>query len=64
VGFYLYYPVAQIEVRDGDSSQNSFIVQDSFDYPGFFVFPNEVENCSFRFYKNFVGILMGIAWNV
>jgi hypothetical protein len=36
-----------------------------FSYPGIFVFPYEVENCSFKVCKkNCVGILMGIALHV
>jgi hypothetical protein len=30
---------------------NSFIIQDCSSYPGFFVFPYEVENCSFEVCK-------------
>ena len=61
--FYHYCSVVQLEVRDGDSSQSSFIVQDCFAYPDFlfvcwfvcsFVFPYEVENCSFKVYKKIV----------
>ena len=40
----------QLEVGDADSSGSLFI-KDCFGYPGFFVFPYEVENCSFKFYK-------------
>jgi hypothetical protein len=43
-----YGSVTQLEVRNGDSCRGSFIVQDCFDSPGFFVFPYEFENCSFR----------------
>ena len=31
----------------GDSPRSSFIVEISFCYPGFFVIPNEFENCFF-----------------
>ena len=61
---YFHYcsPIVEFEVRNDDASRSSFIVQDSFDYPGFFVFPYEVEYCSSV--KNFAGILMGIALNL
>ena len=35
--------VVDLEVRDSDASGSSFVVQDCFDYPGFLVFPCEVE---------------------
>jgi hypothetical protein len=35
-----------------------------FGYPGFLVFEYEVENCSFKYLKNCVRILMGIAFNL
>ena len=45
--------VVQLEVRDSDFSRGSFIVQDCFSYPGFFVvvfvvYTYEVEYCSFQ----------------
>ena len=36
--FYQYYSEVQIEVRDCDLSRSSFIVQNCFGYPGFFLF--------------------------
>ena len=36
--------VVQLEVRDSDSTRSSFIVKDSFSYPGFFVISNEFAN--------------------
>jgi hypothetical protein len=36
--FYHYCSVVQLEVRNCDSSQSSFIVQDYLDYPGFVLF--------------------------
>ena len=54
---YCASPV-EFEVRDSFGSRRSFIVQNYFDYPGsFFVFPYEVEYCSFKV----CGILIGIA---
>jgi hypothetical protein len=41
-----YYFVLELEVRDGDSLRSSLIVEKSFNYPVFFVVPNEFENCS------------------
>ena len=40
--------VIEFDVRDGDTSRSSFIVQDCFGYRGFFVFPYEVDYCSFK----------------
>jgi hypothetical protein len=54
--FYQYCSVVQLEVRNSDSARSSFIVQDCFGY--------EVENYSFKVYKNRVRIMMGIALNV
>ena len=36
--------VVQLEVRDGDSLRISFIVENSFPYPGIFVIPDEFAN--------------------
>ena len=44
---YDYCTVLQNEVRCGDSLTSSFIVENSFCYPGLFVIPDEVENFSF-----------------
>ena len=46
--FYYCISVVEFEVRDGDASRSSFIVWDCFGYPEFFVFPYEVEYCSFE----------------
>ena len=45
--FYYYSSIVELEVRDGDTS-SSFIVQDCFGYPVFFVFLYKVEYCSFK----------------
>ena len=46
-------PVVEFEARDCDASRSSFIIQDCFGYPGFFVFPYEVEYHSFKVFKLF-----------
>jgi hypothetical protein len=73
--FYYYCSVVQLEIRDGDISRSSFIVQDYFSYSPFFVlfFPYEkIEICSFNLLKivlsmlvkNCVRILMKISLNL
>jgi hypothetical protein len=39
--------VVHLEVRHGDSPRGSFIVENSFCYPSFFVIPDEFSNCPF-----------------
>ena len=46
--FYCYSSLVELKVRDGNGSEGSFIVQDCFGYPGFFVFLYEDEYCSFE----------------
>jgi len=45
--FYYYCFGIQLEVRAGDSTRSTFIVEKSFCFPGFFVFPNEFANYCF-----------------
>jgi hypothetical protein len=45
--FYHNCSVVQFEVRHGDSARGSFIVENSFCYPKFFVIPDEFANCPF-----------------
>jgi hypothetical protein len=45
--FYHNCSVVQLEVRHGDSTRGSFIVENSFCYPRFFVVPDEFSNFSF-----------------
>jgi hypothetical protein len=52
--FVHYCSIIHLEIRDGDISRSSSIVQKYFGYPGFFVFPCEVKNCSFKVCKEFV----------
>jgi hypothetical protein len=39
--------VLQLEVRHGDSTRGSFIVENSFCYPRVFIIPDEFANCPF-----------------
>jgi hypothetical protein len=48
--------VLQLEVRDGDSTRGSFIVENSFCYPRLFVIPDEFAN--FPFF-----LCEGLSWN-
>jgi hypothetical protein len=49
--FYHYCSVVQLEVRHGDSPRSSFIVENSFHYPGFFVIPNELQILTLELYE-------------
>ena len=57
---YNYSCVVELEIRGGDTSGSSFIVQGCFSYPGFF-FHMKLSIVLSRSVKNCVGILMGIA---
>ena len=48
---YYYSSVVQLEIRGGDTSGDSFTVQDCFSYPESFAFPCEIEYCSFNVCK-------------
>jgi hypothetical protein len=48
-GFYYYCSVVQLVVSDSDSPRSPLIVEKSFQYPEFFVIPDEYENFSFYF---------------
>jgi hypothetical protein len=45
--FYHNCSVVQLNVRYGDSTKGIFIVENSFCYPRFFIFPDEFANCPF-----------------
>ena len=47
---FLHYcsSVIELDVTGGDASRSSFVVQDCFGLPGFFVFAYEVDYCSFN----------------
>ena len=47
VFYYYNCSVIQVEVRKGGSTRISFIVENSFHYPSFFVIPKEFSICSF-----------------
>jgi hypothetical protein len=49
-GFYYYCSVVQLEIRDVDTFQNTFIEQNCFSYPGLFV-------CLFVFYMKLNSVL-------
>ena len=53
--------VIQLEVRECGSTRSSFIVENSFHYPRFFVIPNEFSNCCF-FWDNPHSSSSGPAW--
>ena len=55
----VYSSAVELEVRDCDASRSSFILQDCFDYPVFFAFPYEVEDCSFEVFEEFCWDLDG-----
>ena len=45
-----------VEVRHGDSTRGSFIVENTFCYPRFFVIPGEFANCPFSLCEE-------LSWN-
>ena len=53
----------QLEIRNGDTA-SSYVVQDCFGYPGFFVFPYEAENCSLQICKELCWNFYGDALNL
>ena len=61
--FNYYSSVVELEVRDGDASRSSFIIQDCFVYSGFF-FHMKLNIALSRSVNNCVGTLMGIALTV
>ena len=62
--FYNCSSMIEFDVKDGDASRSSFIVQDCFGYHGLFVFPLEGYIVHWRSVQNCVGILMGISLNL
>ena len=62
--FHYCSSIIELNVRNGDASGSSFIVQDCLGYPEFFCFPYEVDYCSFKVCKKCVGIFTEIAMNL
>ena len=52
--FHYCGSVIEFEVWDGNASGSTFIVQDCFGYPGFFVFPYKVDYCSLKVCEEFL----------
>jgi hypothetical protein len=59
-GFCHYCSVVQFEVRDGNSSRSSFIVENFFSSLGFTFFHMKLRISVSMSVKNHVGILMGM----
>ena len=49
--FHYCSPITELNVRDGDASRGSFIVQDCFGYPWIFIFSYEVDYCSLKVFE-------------
>jgi hypothetical protein len=62
--FYHYSSVVQLEVRDGDSTRCSFIVENTLHYYRVSVVPNEFVTAFSTSMKSCLGILIGIALNL
>ena len=62
--FHLYCSVVQLEVRHGDSSRSSFIVQECLGYPVWVLFVCLLRIALSRSAKQCVGILIGIVSNL
>ena len=62
--FHYCSSVIELDVRDGDASASSFIIQDCFGYLGFLFFHMKMSIALLRCMKNCVGILMVIALNL
>jgi hypothetical protein len=62
--FYHNCSVAQLVVRNGDSTRHSFIVENSFHYPMFLLFQMNLQIVLSNSVKNYIGILMGIILNL
>ena len=56
--------LVQLEVRDGDSSRSSFIVENCFCYPKFLFFQMNLQIALSISVNNCVGILIGIVLNL
>jgi hypothetical protein len=54
----------RLDVRHGDSTSDSFIVENPFCYPRCFVIPDEFANCPFLLSEEFSWDLDGTALNL
>jgi hypothetical protein len=64
VCFLITIALVQLEVRDGNFSGRSFIVENCFGYPGFLFFYMKLRAALSTSVKNCVGIVMGSALNL
>jgi hypothetical protein len=62
--FYQYFSVIQLEIRDGESLRNSFIVNNCFYYPGVLFFCMKLRIGLSMSLKNCVGVLMETVLNL
>ena len=51
--FDYFNSIIVLYARDSDASRSSFIVQDCFGYPEYFIFPYEVEYCFVKVCEEF-----------
>ena len=51
--FHYCSSIIGLDVRYGDASRSSFLVQNCFGFPGFFVFPYKVDYCSLKVCEEF-----------
>ena len=58
---YYYCSVVLFEVRDSNSSQSSFIVQNCFGYPGFLFSHMKLKIVLSKSVRNYIGIVMEIV---
>jgi hypothetical protein len=54
--FYHNCTIVQLDVTHGDSTRGSFIIENSFFYPRFFVIPDEFATCPFQLSEE-------LSWN-
>jgi hypothetical protein len=55
--FYHNCSIVQLEVRHGDSTRGSFILENSYCCPRYFVIPDEFANFRFKFSEE-------LSWNI
>ena len=64
LNFYFYSSVVKLEIRYDDTSSNPFVFRTILVILGFYFFRIKLRIVLARPVKNFVGILMGIAFNM